>query len=160
MGKRLRKSEDNQQELVQAISHDIKTPLTSLIGYSKRLAVGKADGEKQKEYYDTIFRKANDIKNIIEELEDFGNISQESKYNKIQVNCKNYINSLAEEILREVDIRGSYADYTNDIDDNLVMNVDVNKVKRVFFNIIENSLLWKRSLISSLCIFPNHTNRI
>ena len=35
MGKRLKKSEDNQQELIQAISHDVKTPLTSIIGYSK-----------------------------------------------------------------------------------------------------------------------------
>jgi len=48
MGMRLKLSEDNQKEMISAISHDIKTPLTSIMGYSKRLKDGKAKEEKRK----------------------------------------------------------------------------------------------------------------
>ena len=153
MGRRLKKSEDNQQELLQAISHDINTPLTSIVGYSKRLLEDKVEEGRKKEYYETIYRRANDLKNITEELEDYGNINQESKYNKTLVQCNQYLNKLIEEIKLEVEYKGSNLKYINSIDDNVYIKIDINKLKRVFWNIVENSLKYagERSVINIEC---------
>lgn len=140
MGRRLKNSEESQQELVQAISHDIKTPLTSIIGYSKRLVENKVEETKKVEYYNTILRRANDLKNIAEELEDYGSIRQDFKYNKVKVSFKEYIDDIKEEIRKEVEHRGSILNYEGSIDDSVLISLDKMKIKRVFWNIIQNSL--------------------
>jgi len=140
MGIRLKNSEDSQMELVQAISHDIKTPLTSIIGYSKRLVENKVEEVKKEEYYNTIFRKANDLKNIVEELEDYGNINQDSKYNKVKTGFKEYVGYIQEEIKQEIEHDVSTLTYINDLDNNVIVNIDKVKLKRVFWNIVQNSL--------------------
>jgi K+-sensing histidine kinase KdpD len=79
MGARLKKSEQNQIEMVQAISHDLKTPLTSILGYVKRLLDGKASEEnKKQEYYKIIYRKAGELENLVEELEEYAGLNGNS----------------------------------------------------------------------------------
>lgn len=140
MGKRLKKSEDNQQELIQAISHDVKTPLTSIIGYSKRLAEGKAKEEKKMSYYETIYKKATDLKLLLEELEDYSSVNSSSKYNKELVNCSVMFENLSLELKMEAESKGAVFNYSNKIDKNLTANFDVNKIRRVFMNLVQNSL--------------------
>lgn len=140
MGRRLKKSEENQQELIQAISHDIKTPLTSIIGYSKRLVEGKVSGDREKEYYETIFRKSNELKSLLTELEDYANIGAQDKYEKTDVNCYDYLEQTCREFKSEVDNKGAHFIYNLDIDEKAYFSIDINKMKRVFANIINNSI--------------------
>jgi signal transduction histidine kinase len=140
MGNRLKKSEDVQQELVQAISHDTKTPLTSILGFSKRLSENKVEEERKKEYYDIIYRKAKDLKNIVLELEDYGNIKEFTKYNKVQVNFYEYISKLIDEIRAEILHGGSRLFFNNNMEHDIIVYIDRNKLKRVFWNIVENSI--------------------
>lgn len=140
MGIRLKESEDAQQELLQAISHDIKTPLTSIIGYSKRLLDGKAGDEKKNEYYETIYRKANDLKFLLEELDEYTNLNLESKYEKKIVDCASYFKDISDEIEKEIKNKGCSFGYVYGISRNINLNIDIRKVKRVVINIVENSL--------------------
>lgn len=140
MGKRLKKSEDNQQELIQAISHDVKTPLTSIIGYSKRLTEGKVKEEKKENYYETIYKRATDLKLLLEELEDYSSINSSSKYNKKLINCSELFENISEELKAEAESKGAVLIYSNKIDKNLTANFDVNKIRRVFMNLVQNSL--------------------
>lgn len=139
MGKRLKKSEEAQQELVQAISHDTKTPLTSIIGYSKRLMENKVDEERKNEYYDIIYRKANDLKNIVEELEDYGSIKKDGKYHKVQVNFYEFMHKLQLEFKSEVENSKGRVILDNEINCDIIVFIDRNKIKRVLWNIIDNS---------------------
>ena len=140
MGERLKKSEDNQQELIQVISHDVKTPLTSIIGYSKRLIEGKAKDEKKIEYHEIIYKKAIDLKLLLEELEDYSKINAGNKYKKELINCSEIFKKLSLELKTEVENKGSIFNYLDMIDKNLVVNIDVNKITRVFMNLVHNSL--------------------
>ncbi|WML33094.1 HAMP domain-containing sensor histidine kinase [Clostridium sp. OS1-26] len=140
MGKRLKKSEDNQQELIQAISHDIKTPLTSIIGYSKRLVEGKVKDDKQIQYHNIIYNKAIELKLLLEELEDYSNINSVSKYSKEPVNCRKMFEQLNLELEEEIEGKEAQLHYLNRIDENIILNFDVKKMKRVFINLIHNSL--------------------
>lgn len=140
MGRRLKKSEENQQELIQAISHDLKTPLTSIIGYSKRLEEGKVLEDRKEEYYATILRKSNELKSLLEELEDYSNVNVQGKYEKINVNCHDYMKEICTEIKSEIENRGGHFTYNLNIDKQEYISVDINKMKRVFTNIINNAV--------------------
>jgi signal transduction histidine kinase len=138
MGRRLKTSEKNQQELIAAISHDIKTPLTSIMGYSKRLVESKVTEERKDEYYKIIYRKANDLRLLLEELGDYSNIKD--NYRKVKVNCIDYLNVISKEIKSEVEHKGAEFKFISKVNSSINIEIDESKLKRVFMNVIENSL--------------------
>jgi len=61
--------EQNRQELIASISHDLKTPLTSIRGYVKGIQDGVANNEdKLKRYLNTIEQTAERMDRLIDEL--------------------------------------------------------------------------------------------
>lgn len=62
------KSEHFKTELITNVSHDIKTPLTSIINYSDLLCKEETDNEKIKEYADVLHRQSTRLKKLIEDL--------------------------------------------------------------------------------------------
>lgn len=63
---------DRQRNLLLSdIAHDIKTPLTTLCGYSKALSEGVAEGEKRQEYLDAIYVKSMRMNELITLLFDY-----------------------------------------------------------------------------------------
>ena len=64
------KSERFQTELITNVSHDIKTPLTSIINYVDLLKKEKPEGEKVKEYLDVLDRQSQRLKKLLQDLLD------------------------------------------------------------------------------------------
>ncbi|MFI3141145.1 MAG: HAMP domain-containing sensor histidine kinase [Clostridia bacterium] len=62
------KSEYFKTELITNVSHDIKTPLTSIINYSDLICKEETDNEKITEYSDVLYRQSNRLKKLIEDL--------------------------------------------------------------------------------------------
>lgn len=62
------KSEHFKTELITNVSHDIKTPLTSIINYSDLLCKEDTDNEKIREYAGVIHRQSGRLKKLIEDL--------------------------------------------------------------------------------------------
>lgn len=62
--------EENKQ-LMTSLSHDIRTPLTTLIGYLDAVYKKRIIGEEQKEYIEIAYRKACDLKEYIDILFDW-----------------------------------------------------------------------------------------
>jgi histidine kinase len=132
--------ERNRRELVANISHDLKTPITSIMGYVEGIQDGVANTpEKQKQYLDTIHLKTNYINQLIEEL---------ALFSKLDVNRETFH-------FEKVNIAAFIEDYQREIEDdmaekgiNLNLNgnttsdvlIDRNKMIRVIQNIIYNSV--------------------
>lgn len=62
------KSERMKTELITNVSHDIKTPLTSIINYVDLIKKEEIDNEKAIEYIDVLDRQSNRLKKLIEDL--------------------------------------------------------------------------------------------
>ena len=62
------KSERLKAELITNVSHDIKTPLTSIINYTDLLKNEKIDNEKANEYIEIIYNKSQRLKRLTEDL--------------------------------------------------------------------------------------------
>ncbi len=64
-----RKSQKARKQISSNISHDIRTPLTSIIGYINSLKddVAASEVEKQ-EYLEILYKKSNDLKHLVDEI--------------------------------------------------------------------------------------------
>ena len=62
------KSERMKTELITNVSHDIKTPLTSIINYSDLISKEETDNEKIKEYSQVLLRQSTKMKRLMEDL--------------------------------------------------------------------------------------------
>ena len=67
----LEKKEQTERRLVASISHDLKTPLTSVMGYSERLLSADLPQQKQRQYLQNIYDKALAIKGLVDEFDDY-----------------------------------------------------------------------------------------
>ncbi|MBQ3230093.1 MAG: HAMP domain-containing histidine kinase [Clostridia bacterium] len=61
-------SERMKAELITNVSHDIKTPLTSIINYAGLISGEECDCEKHKEYSEVLVRKSEHLKRLLEDL--------------------------------------------------------------------------------------------
>ncbi len=62
------KSERMKTELITNVSHDIKTPLTSIVNYATLLGNEESDNERIKEYSEVLLRQSERMKRLIEDL--------------------------------------------------------------------------------------------
>lgn len=62
------KSERMKTELITNVSHDIKTPLTSIINYATLIGAEPCENEKITEYADVLVRQSERLKRLIEDL--------------------------------------------------------------------------------------------
>lgn len=60
-----------ERRLIASISHDIKTPLTSVLGYSERLRSAELSAERREQYTALIYEKALRLKAVVDEFDDY-----------------------------------------------------------------------------------------
>ncbi len=66
-----RQTEENNKQLMTSLSHDVRTPLTTLIGYLDAAHKGIVTGKDRDDYIETARRKAHDLKEYIDVLFDW-----------------------------------------------------------------------------------------
>ena len=92
------KSERLKTELITNVSHDIKTPLTSIINYVDLLKQENIQNEKAKEYIDVLDNKSQRLKKLIEDLVEASKASSGNiKINKEVLNVKELLNQVTGE---------------------------------------------------------------
>jgi signal transduction histidine kinase len=69
---------EQQQDFVSAVSHELKTPLTSIRMYSEILKAGWADEEKKRTYYDFILSESERLSRLIGNVLQLARISRNS----------------------------------------------------------------------------------
>ncbi len=134
--------ERQHKELIRNISHDLKTPITSIKGYVEGLIDGVANTpEKQQKYIQTIYNKANDMDRLINELTMYSNIeSDKIPYHFQKINVGEYFADCVEEIGVDMDSKGIQLNYTNLVAPDTMIIADPEQLKRVINNIISNSV--------------------
>ena len=63
-----RQTEETNRQLMTSLSHDVRTPLTTLIGYLDAAHKGIVTGKERDDYIETARRKAHDLKDYIDVL--------------------------------------------------------------------------------------------
>lgn len=136
-----REAERTKNELITNVAHDLRTPLTSIIGYLELLSgPTKLPQEMEKKYINITYTKAKRLEKLIEDLFGFTKLN----YGKVSMKIgKVDIVKLLSQLLEEF--------YPNFMDKNLayelqsnvpakIINADGNLLARLFDNLINNAI--------------------
>lgn len=135
-------SEEETKEVISNISHDLRTPITSIKGYVEGIMDGVADTpEKMDRYIKTIYNKANDMDHLINELTIYSRLDTNSiPYNYHMLNACEYFDDGALDIGLELEAKGLKLEYKNTVSSDAVIIADPEQLRRVVNNIISNSI--------------------
>lgn len=135
-------NEKKSKELVSNISHDLKTPITSIKGYVEGIMDGVADTpEKMDKYIKTIYNKANDMDRLINELTTYSGIdSNKIPYHFHILNVSDYFSDCVEEVGLDLESKNMHLNFTNLVSADTCVVADPEQLKKVINNIISNSV--------------------
>lgn len=152
MEEKLQYDKENK-ELISNISHDLKTPITAIKGYAEGILDGVADTpERQDKYLRTIYNKANDMSRLIDELTFYSKMDTNRipyTFNKIHVD--QYFRDCVEELTLDLEEKNIELTYFNYLEEDIIIIADVEQLKKVINNIINNSVKYmdkKRGIIN------------
>lgn len=132
------KSERFKTELITNVSHDIKTPLTSIVNYVDLIQKEECDNEKINEYIEVLDRQSKRLKKLIEDLVEAskattGNITVELT----KCNLSVLINQAVGEFSQRLEDRNLQVIQNTD-DDEVYILADGRRLWRVIDNLLNN----------------------
>lgn len=167
-----RKNDKIQRELITNISHDLKTPLTIILGYLDIIRTKSYDSEDDVDKYINItYDKAVSLQKLIMKLFDFVKLSdKEVVLNKSDVN----IDKLLRQVIMDYSTLAEEQKVTikyKSPKDIIIQSVDLDKICRVFNNLMNNSIKYaekdkivqvtlKKEDFGSLITFKNKCTKI
>lgn len=80
-----RQTEETNRQLMTSLSHDVRTPLTTLIGYLDAAHKGIVTGKERDDYIETARRKAHDLKDYIDVLFDWFKLNSNEFAMELQI---------------------------------------------------------------------------
>lgn len=135
--------EKARTEMIAGISHDLRTPLTSIKGYVKGIRDGVADTpEKQAHYLDVIYRKTEETEILLQKLFYFSKLETGNLPMKIvKIDVMRFIEDFVAENEEETAARGGILTVINRAD--AYAYADEDSLRRIIVNVTENSIKYK-----------------
>lgn len=149
MAKKLKESErlktvyeENRKTLIANISHDLKTPITSIQGYIETMA-GREDIPKEtvNKYHQIIYSNAIYMNKLIDDLFLFSKLDmQKLELHLENISLKAFMNDLMEEFKIELEDRQIHFDYVDEMVSNPNISIDRKRIQQIFSNIVGNAV--------------------
>ncbi|MDO5557415.1 MAG: HAMP domain-containing sensor histidine kinase [Clostridia bacterium] len=135
-----KREQKSKEDMITGISHDLRTPLTSIKGYVKGIKDGVASTkEKQEQYLDVAYSNACEMDVLIEKLFNLSQLeASEISYNFNEEKIGDLINLYLE--TQKVELADKGIALKKSIKANCFVNVDKEQLFRVFSNVIYNSI--------------------
>lgn len=131
--------EKSKDELITNVSHDIRTPLTSIIGYLGLLKTGNVSPEDSQKYIDIAYTKAEQMKSLANDLLEYTTLKSNST--KLQL-VPLHIYSMLEQVEAGFELEAKKKGIKFEIEarpKSLTIQADPEKLVRVYNNLINNA---------------------
>lgn len=135
-------NEQQNKELISNITHDLKTPITSIKGYVEGIMDGVADTDEKKEkYIKTIYTKTLEMDRLINELTYYSGIdTNRIPYTFHRLDVSDFFNDCVEEVGMDMENKDIELNYSNLLEPGTRIIADPEQLKKVINNIIGNSV--------------------
>ncbi len=139
-----RRSEYAKNELITSVAHDLRTPLTSIIGYLDLVSSKELPQETQRKYIDIAYNKSKRLEKLIEDLFTYTKFNfGEVKADYTEVDMVKLINQLVDEFYP------SFSEYNLEYEfcskyNSAIIKADGNLLARAFANLISNAIKYGR----------------
>lgn len=134
--------DDLRKELLSHVSHDLRTPLASLLGYLEtwEMQQAKLSPAQSSEYISIAKKSAQRISILVEQLFELAHLDGKN----VQVNIERFsIAELIQDVLQKFDIQAQEKNIRLSVtpqDSAISARADIEKMERVFTNLLENAL--------------------
>ena len=139
------KREEEIRKEIENISHDLRTPLTSIRGYLELINDETISEKEKKDYISIVQKRSKVLQNLIQDFYDLSRI-ENNDYN-LNMEIVDINRELREQILVFYnDFESKNIDVDIKLDKNPVLvKLDEGAIKRVFNNLIQNSIKYSKS---------------
>lgn len=139
-----RENEQKKDELIVYLAHDIKTPLTSMIGYLSLLSeIKDMPQEQRNRYIDIALDKSYRLEYLINELFDVARFNSEKiVLEKEEINLNLMLEQIADDFYPTLKKMNKKINFTSD--EKTILYADPDKLSRVFNNLIKNAVNYSK----------------
>ncbi|KPI46656.1 histidine kinase [Clostridioides difficile] len=136
-----RQAQQTKTDLITNVSHDLRTPLTSIMGYLGLIEEGKYKDEVQMMYYVNIaYEKSKNLNVLINDLFELTKMQNNTmRLNKIEINLVELLSQIVSQF--EIYFKQEFmVSRVNFNEEKLIVKADPNKLVRVFENLMTNAM--------------------
>ena len=132
------KSERMKTELITNVSHDIKTPLTSIINYASLMGTTDPSDPKMSEYSEVVVRQSEKLKRLIEDLVEASKASTGNlEVVPAPLDCCTFVSQTAGEYKEKIENAGLTL-VTNSPEQPVMIMADGRRMMRIYDNLMNN----------------------
>lgn len=152
MQRQLKRSKEEQMKyeayrkgLISSISHDLRTPLTTIKGYVGGILDGIADtDEKKKKYLLAVQTRTKDLENLVNQISSYNKMENHTfNYQKEQTDLKEFVREYLED--NEAFISEHGLDILLSAEDDIKLVMDRGAFKRILDNLLTNSIRYREN---------------
>jgi signal transduction histidine kinase len=135
-----------KSEFVSSVSHEFKTPITSIMALTERLLSGNMkDQNRMREYFNTIARDAENLKHLVGNILDFSKIEEGKKvYHFEETDIKGWLKEVLEHFFRYQEQR-IYSLQTTMSDSGVPVHMDRSAMQLAINNLLDNAVKFSAS---------------
>ena len=134
------KLDNMRKEFIADVSHELKTPLTSILGYAETLSNSTYDPEMQEKFLKVITSESVRMTKLVNDLLTLSKYdNEETKWEKVEFNLGDLVKSCQENIQIEIDRKIQHVEcfVTANVP---TVYADKDGIERVVLNILTNSI--------------------
>jgi len=136
-----------QQDFVSAVSHELKSPLTSIRMYGEMLKEGWADEDKRQSYYEFIHDESERLSRLISNVLQLANITRnEPQFDLKPTNVIELMRNTESKIASQIERAGFELKFvaSGDVDDATV-DIDEDCFAQIIINLVDNAIKFSRT---------------
>ncbi|HEU4617426.1 MAG TPA: HAMP domain-containing sensor histidine kinase [Gammaproteobacteria bacterium] len=135
-----------QQDFVSAVSHELKTPLTSIRMYGEMLKAGWADEARKQTYYDYIHGESERLSRLIENVLKLARLTRQAPHLETKrLTAAELLDLARSKVATQVERAGFSLAVSNEAGDGTEAPVDPDAFTQIVINLVDNALKFSRA---------------
>jgi len=136
-----------QQDFVSSVSHELKTPLTSIRMYGEMLKEGWADEDKKQSYYEFIHDESERLSRLISNVLQLARITRnEPQFDLRPIEVGELMSQVESKISNQVERAGFELAFIRDpLSDKASINIDSDCFAQIIINVVDNAIKFSKA---------------
>lgn len=144
MAESLRRADEMRSSFLANVSHDLKTPMTTISGFIDAILVGAIPPEQQTEYLERIKSEVLRLSRLVRQLLDISRVQAgERKFEFTDFDICEIARQILLSFEQKIDNKQLEVDFDCD-DFNIMVNADKDAIHQILYNICDNAVKFSR----------------